>query len=262
MTIATALLLTLTACDQEQPTIDGASEESMRASLENISSELSSDSERKEFQESVAIILTSTAFSEGLLNIDADKASADVRDTLDGMSAEEVKAYAAGILRERKEEEREQALRDIADLEEKKKSASEDSEALSDFSVEDAKFYLSESGFSSGDPIIDLTVRNGTDKAISRAYFHGVVASPDRSVPWISEDFNYSISGGIEPGETLNWKLSPNQFGPWGTSVPDDAILTVTVERLDGPSGEELWSSEGLSDRERDRLKKLKSQYQ
>ncbi|MHB9145716.1 MAG: hypothetical protein ACYC5Y_10335 [Symbiobacteriia bacterium] len=55
------------------------------------------------------------------------------------------------------------------------------------FVVQRAKFYYDKSGFLT-EPVIDMTVQNGTAKAVSRAYFHGVVTSPGRSVPWVEDD--------------------------------------------------------------------------
>ena len=111
-------------------------------------------------------------------------------------------------------------------------------------------------------PSIQLTVRNGTSFPVSRAYFEGTIASPDRSVPWHQDTFNYSISGGIEPGEDATWNLAPNIFSDWGkVDAPADSIFTVTVERLDGPDGETLYSVRGLGEREIERLAELKSKY-
>jgi len=62
-------------------------------------------------------------------------------------------------------------------------------------------------------------------------------------VPWVEDDFNYQIPGGLEPGEEARWKLSPNMFSDWGkVDAPPEAVLTVTVLRLDGADGEEMLS--------------------
>ena len=53
------------------------------------------------------------------------------------------------------------------------------------FTIQRAKFYWDKSGFLT-EPVMDITVKNGTSKAVSRAYFHGVVTSPGRSVPVVS----------------------------------------------------------------------------
>jgi hypothetical protein len=105
-------------------------------------------------------------------------------------------------------------------------------------------------------------VRNGTDKAVARAYFEGTIASPDRSVPWHKDTFNYSISGGLEPGEQATWNLAPNMFSDWGKiDAPSDAVFTVTVERLDGADGEPIYSTTEFGEYERERLEQLKKEY-
>ena len=98
---------------------------------------------------------------------------------------------------------------------------------------------MREKEYMGNQPIIELTVENRTGQAISRAYFEGTLASPNRSVPWHKDTFNYSISGGLEPGEKAAWSLAPNMFSGWGKiEAPADAVFTVTVERLDGADGE------------------------
>ena len=89
-----------------------------------------------------------------------------------------------------------------------------------------------------------MRVRNGTEHAISRAYFSGTLATPGRAVPWLREDFNYQVPGGVEPGETADWSLAPNMFSEWGSvEQRDDMVLTVEVMKLDGPDGETLYDS-------------------
>ena len=110
--------------------------------------------------------------------------------------------------------------------------------------------------------IIELTVKNGTSHAVSRAYFKGTIASPNRSVPWLQDTFNYLISGGLEPGEEASWSLAPNMFSDWGkVEAPSDAIFTTTVERLDGADGEALYSTIEFGEIEEERLSELKEKY-
>jgi len=109
-------------------------------------------------------------------------------------------------------------------------------------------------------PIIELTVKNGTGHVVSRAYFEGAIASPDRSVPWHKDTFNHSISGGLEPGEVATWSLIPNMY--WKTvDAPADAVFTVTVEQLDGANGETIYSTREFGERDLERLSELKIKY-
>jgi hypothetical protein len=68
-------------------------------------------------------------------------------------------------------------------------------------------------------------------------------------VPWIQEDFDYEVPGGLEPGEAANWSLSPSKFSPWGRAeVPRDAVMTVEVVRLNGQDGSVLFDGEFSND--------------
>ena len=122
-----------------------------------------------------------------------------------------------------------QNLAELDELEAKLAEGTQASVELYKFEVVRSRFFHEEQQYIGSSPIIELTVRNGTDQPVFRAYFEGVVASPERAVPWITEIFSKQIAGGLESGEEASWRLSPNSYS-WGTvDVPDDAILTVTT---------------------------------
>jgi hypothetical protein len=104
-------------------------------------------------------------------------------------------------------------------------------------------------GFMGLEATIRLRVRNETAHPVSRAYFAATAQTPGRSVPWLEETFNHSISGGLEPGEERNFRLTPNMFqGKWSSvRVPAGAAFTVEVTRLDGPNGNPLWGGARFS---------------
>lgn len=115
-------------------------------------------------------------------------------------------------------------------------------DSLKEFRVVGAQLRQTE-GFIGLETTIVLTVLNGTGHAISRAHFRGKAMSEGRQVPWLDEEFNYSIPGGLEPGEQRTWRLSPNMFQDAWTRVrvPSDARFDVEVTELDGADGEPLW---------------------
>lgn len=87
----------------------------------------------------------------------------------------------------------------------------------------------------------------------------GTLASPGRSVPWLKEKFSYKISGGLEPGEAVNWNLAPNMFSDWGkVEGAPDMVLTVEVLSLDGADGNTLYSLT-YSDHDQKRLDALRA---
>lgn len=51
-------------------------------------------------------------------------------------------------------------------------------------------------------------------------------------------------------------------FGDWGTvEAPPNAVLTVEVEKLDGPDGNVLFSTRMFDEEDLERLNELKSSY-
>jgi hypothetical protein len=257
------LLVLLCTAGCSKPTIDTSSDEAMGRSMKEVRESLPEE-HRKEFDDAVRdLALAEIDFKELMAQgaePKVDLLGSRIKQRLSGKNAEQVIAEAAQLREERERKAREQALGEIVELEKKSAAAQQAKQQLAAFRVTRSRFYRSKGGFIE-EPVIELTVTNGTPHAISRAYFHGTVASPGRSVPWISEDFSYSISGGLEPGESATWKLSPNMFSEWGTKTPPDAVLTVEVTRLDGADGKTLFDAAGLDEFEQRRLAELKKKY-
>lgn len=240
------------------PKLDTSSEQTVQTSLKKMRESLSSEDQGK--LESALKVLVFSKLD--LASIMMGKVTSDtfVSDTLrpyEGKSAKQIIAAADSVLAERKEEQKKQAQVEIEEIEAKIKNAAASQQLLSKIEVLKSRFYHDRSGYIS-EPVIDLTIKNGSEHAISRIYFNGVLASPNRSVPWVKDTFNYSIKGGLEPGESANWKLNPNMFSDWGKAdAPKDAILTVTVIRIDGADDKELANAEGASPETLERLKEL-----
>jgi hypothetical protein len=246
------------------PTVDTSTEESMTSSIARARQSLPVE-KRKQFDEAIRILAYNQIDFNSLLTPKAPGAGNfedKIKDTIDGKTAEQIIAEASAIKLEREKKEKEQAIQEIAELEEKRRASMEAREQLKLFEVIRSRFYKRERSYIGEEPIIELTVKNGTSHAVARAYFKGTIASPDRSVPWFQDDFNYSISGGLEPGEEASWVLAPNRYSGWGSvDAPPEAIFTVTVERLDGAGGEPIFSTAVFGEREEKRLDWLKNHY-
>jgi hypothetical protein len=255
-------LVALSGCSD--PTIDASSDESMKQSVQEVREALP-ESQRADFDEALQILAFSQIdmkdfFVEGAAG--TGNLEGKVRQSLDGKTGEQVIAEAERIQAERKERERQQALEEIRELETKRAKSDSAREELKRFQILRSRFYMRDQEFIGKQPIIELTVKNGTGQAVSRAYFEGTIASPDRSVPWHKGAFNYSIPGGLESGEEATWNLAPNMFSDWGeVDAPADAVFTVTVEQLDGPDGESIYSTREFSEYDRERLNELKKKY-
>jgi len=260
-TLFALAILVFVAC--AKPTIDTSTDEAMRRSVAKVRESLPEE-QRDDFDNAIRDLALADIDIQDFLaqgpSPSPEALAGKMKQRLQGKTGEQILADAEKLREERERKEREQALGEIAELEQKLAAAEAAKQRLAAFSVTRSRLYRDTRGFMP-EPVIELSVTNGTESPISRAYFHGVVASPGRSVPWIRDDFNYSIPGGLEPGESATWKLSPNMFSGWGTKVPPDAVFTVAVVRLDGPEGKTLYDAEGLSESEQLRLAELKKKY-
>lgn len=261
--LLSVLVFGLIACSE--PTVDVSSDEAMKQSVNEVRQSLPQE-RRQEFDQAVQELAFADVSLEDLMaqgqieNVDLLRPK--MRDRLADKTGLEIIAEAEVLRREREQKQREQALQEIAELEAKRRVATEAREQLRRFEVTRSRFNKVPQRFGRPEPIIELSVVNGTEHAVSHAYFLGTLASPGRSVPWLKESFNYSISGGLEPGESASWKLAPNMFSEWGTvEAPPDAVFTVEVVKVDGADGETLYDAEGLSEFETERLAELQQKY-
>lgn len=137
---------------------------------------------------------------------------------------------------------RRSALIELGLMRERKAQADAALEGLASFEVTRSRFYWNEDRFSR-DPVIDLTIHNGTGETVTRFRAQGFLSSPGRETPWVDDSFSYAIRGGMEPGETEQFKLSPNMFGSWASAPRDrtDMVLTVSILSIEGSDGEDLF---------------------
>lgn len=246
------------------PKIDTSTDEAMKSSIAKVRESLP-EVKKQEFDEAMQVLFFSSIdikdiFSAGAAG--ASKLEGKMKESLNGKSGVQIIAEANQIKIEREKKEREQALQEIVELEKKRKASLAAREELKKFKVLRSRFYKTKREYLGEQPIIELKVKNETSMPISRVYFEGTIASTGRSVPWHKDNFNYQISGGLEPNEEGNWTLAPNMFSDWGkVEAPTDAIFTVTVEGVDGADGQSLYSTGGFGERESKRLDELKQKY-
>lgn len=247
------------------PKIDTSSMPASVVSVEEVRNSLPAY-KRDEFDQGLIIIATSMSFSGiDILNphrMNAAEIAEAANVQMHGLTGDQVIQRADQILRERRSREREQAIRSLKRLEEKRAKAASDQQQLARFTIESAHYYIDVSPYGTPEPVIDLEVTNGTDQAISELLLRGVVTSPGHSVPWVDESFYYVVPDGMKPEETREWSLAPNRFGPWGDAqIPSDAVLTVTLEGLKGLDKQPLWDSPELTEHELARLERLQKEY-
>lgn len=261
--VALAIVLSLSGCDK--PKIDTTSDEKMKSSIQKVRESLP-ENQRTAYDDALKVVAFSHLNLAELMQAGMTKNTsgieAQMKSDLSGKTGEEIISYADKIRKDRAEREQSQARQEIAELEQKQKTADISLKQLEAFKIARSRFFFEKKEYGKDQPIISLSVENGTTKAVSRAYFKGVIASPGREVPWFTDTFNYQISGGLEPGEKADWNLAPNPYSDWGNAtVPPDAVFTVTVVRIDDAQGNPVFGDAGFTERDAGRLAELKAKF-
>jgi len=254
--------LVLVGCSD--PKVDTSSMPAAVVSIEKVRESLPTY-KRDEFDTALKIIAMSSFNGIDLFNpqrMNAAEIAESANAYMHGLTGDEIIERADEMLRQRRAREREQALRTLNRLEAKQTSAQQAQEHLTQISIDSARYYLSTSPYGALEPVIELTVTNGSDHAVAELMLHGVLKSPNREVAWVDETFYYAISGGLAPGESATWSLAPNRFGPWGNDqIPRNAVLTLTLLGVNNSEGEPLWDAPALTDNEAERLEELRAEY-
>lgn len=254
--------LVLVGCSD--PKVDTSSMPAAVVSIEKVRESLPTY-KRDEFDTALKIIAMSSFNGIDLFNpqrMNAAEIAESANAYMHGLTGDEIIERADKMLRHRRAREREQALRTLNRLEAKQDSAQRAQEHLAQISIDNARYYISTSPYGALEPVIELTVTNGSDRAVAELMLHGVLKSPNREVAWADETFYYAISGGLAPGESATWSLAPNRFGPWGNDqIPRNAVLTLTLLGVNNSEGEPLWDAPALTDNEAERLEELRAEY-
>jgi hypothetical protein len=90
-------------------------------------------------------------------------------------------------------------------------------------------------------PVIEFSVRNSGTFPISRVYVRVVLTTPNRSIPWATQEFVQTFKGGLEPREKQQLTFRPQ--GDWNDKQLKDmpnAELKVTVVNFDNANGERM----------------------
>lgn len=262
--LSALLLAALSVAGCADPTIDTSSMPAAVVSVEKVRESLPTY-KRDEFDQALTIIAMSSFSGVNILNPQRMNA-AEIAETanayMHGLTGDEIIERADIMLRERRARERDQALRTLRRLEEKAASAEHDHQKRTQVSIDQARYYTSSSPYGALEPVIELTVTNSTEHPVSQLVLRGKLTSPERKTPWVDETFLYVIAGGLAPGETRQWSLAPNRFGPWGDpNIAQSASLTLTLEGLRDSDGNPLWDSPPLTEKEAARLDTLRNDF-
>lgn len=272
--------LCLTACGGET-TVNATDEASIKTSIKAVKETLPKE-RHKQFEKAVLTVIMGDNPLKELAQIGSDKTKIkELYKKIDGKSAEEIIAMAQDIRAKqaeriakveeqlaaerkvaearRKKQEADRVNNEISELERKLKRHNESRKLLAKFAIVESRLYKPKSRFSYENRI-DMKVQNNTGQAISAMSAKAVYKTPSRSVAWYEFDIYFKISGGLEPGESGHWELTPNVMSPaHNGQIHEGAVLTLTLTELEDASGKVLAKADFTKEDEA-RLQSLKAQ--
>jgi uncharacterized protein YgiM (DUF1202 family) len=241
--------------------VDSSTVDSFKSSLKAIEDSLQDDEKKKKFKKAMRALRFSAIDNKLKVATNHEKLQQKIKDKLNGKTANEIIVEGNSIISEQKKKSK-RTFKEIEEIKikiselEQKRSEAENTKV----NVVRSLFYFQENSIFNA-PVVELTVKNQTQHALSSISFHGVLKSPGRTIPWVKDSFSYKISGGLEPGEQATWKLAPNRFGKWGKVPKDrkDMVLTVAVTSIYGADELPIYISE-FSEWDKKKLNELKTQ--
>lgn len=255
--ISIPILFLITSCST--PVIDGTSKDTFYESLGAMQGSLSS--EKQEALSTVYKELLGHHMVSGGGLADVENSVSELAKNLHGMSADEIIDFGNSAIIEREGEERKEAKIEIEELRSNRSLLAENKENLSKIEIVKSRYYTHKGRFST-ESVIDMTVKNNSEHAISVIRCEGVYKSPERTVPWATSGINYKIPGGLEPGEEQRWELIPSSWGDFDDmEMRQDAVLSVRVESVEDLEGESLYSLDIFDEEDSARLAELEEQY-
>jgi hypothetical protein len=60
-------------------------------------------------------------------------------------------------------------------------------------------------------PVFEIKVDNGTEHTISLVHFRAALLKPGEVNPWLLEEFDHVVFGGLAPGDRGTWRIEPKQ---------------------------------------------------
>lgn len=107
--------------------------------------------------------------------------------------------------------------------------------------VSSPRYYWQKNGYLE-QPVIEFAVFNGGKFPISRVYFRSILTTPNRSIPWVNQEFVQFFRGGLEPREKQQLTFQP-RHGDWNDPQLKDlpnAKLKVVVTNFEDANGQKV----------------------
>ena len=190
-------------------------------------------------------------------------------DLINGYTADQVikikNAYQSEDDKKNLKEKTKESLndqREIMQLIEKRLEAEQSFNEMAGLVLESSRLQKIENSDGTIDNVVEINVRNETPYAISGVIFDSKITSPGRTIPWVEQEFEHKIPGGIEPGESAIWRVLITNFNEWTKiQFPQDANFSIVVAEIKGIGGKTILPSKFFTEEEKERLMLLQNKY-
>lgn len=227
LAVVASLAVVTLACGPA--TLETSSVEALASSLEAIRAQIDLE-ERDRLDEALRYLVGDTAISiSGAASPNAELVLALHR-PLSGLTAE-------GIIAEARRRRLEEVRSAVRELEAAKATSFGARAQLEQFKLEKSRVYKRNRDFLEW-PVIEFKAENDTGRVIWLIHFRAALMRPGVEEPWLIEEFDHAILGGLASGERDLWRIEPEQQ-EWVTLIDPHPDLTFTLEimRLEGLGG-------------------------
>jgi hypothetical protein len=149
-----------------------------------------------------------------------------------------------GVIVEARRRRLEEVKAAVTALEKKREGSDTNREALDAFDLKASRVYKRNRGFLEW-PMIEFKAENNTNQVIWLIHFRAALLRPGHEEPWLVEEFDQLVLGGLAPGEGDLWRIEPERQ-EWVTLIDPhpDLGFTLEVMRLEGLGGNVIAATE------------------
>jgi hypothetical protein len=232
--LAAAVLLVVEACGPT--TLDPSSLEELQRSLANLREPMTPE-ERSRFEEAIGYLTCGVSPADAVGDPERGELVLSRFRPIAGRTAEGIVAEA-----------RFQRIREVRSavlwLESWRDEAEAAHRELEKFRLSAARVFKRHRKFLDW-PVIEIRVTNGTDQVVSLAHFRAALLAGGDESPWLLEEFDHVVLGGLAPGEDQVWRIEPKQQ-EWIRLIDPHPRLRFGLEvlRLESLGGREIASTD------------------
>ena len=186
------------------PVLDVSSTEALQRSLTEMREPLSPD-ERARFDEAMGYLVGDAGALPGsdVVDVASTELMLDIYRPLEGRTVD-------GIVAEAYRTRLAEVQQIVGELRERKEAAVTESPIIDRFRLGQARVFKRHINYLEW-PVLEMKVENGTEHRVDLVHLRGALLLPGEPEPWLEEEFDRVVFGGLGPGARDVWRIEPDQ---------------------------------------------------